>query len=105
MSARYSCGRSDSAVGAGSVAGTGAGAGESPGGVGASSVIRRGHSLRVMTWQQSTRRDRQSAMARAKKPGTGGSGQAKRSPRRAPAKPSPGPVVDGEVVKVEPAEA
>jgi len=38
-------------------------------------------------------------MARAKKPGTRGSGQAKRSPRRAPAKPAPGPVVEGEVVE------
>jgi len=44
-------------------------------------------------------------MARGKKPGTGGSGQATRSPRRAPAKPSPGPVVEGEVVEAEPVEA
>src|SRR5262245_56866992 len=94
MSARYSCGRSAPA----------AGSGESPGVVGAS-LIGRGHSLRVMTWQQSTRRDRQSAMARAKKTGSRGSGRAKRPPRRGPAKPAREAVVQGEVVEAtEPAE-
>src|SRR5262245_66457210 len=94
MSARYSCGRSAPA----------AGSGESPDVVGAS-LIGRGHSLRVMAWQQSTRRDRQSTMAGAKKTGTRGGGGAKRSPSSTPPRPPREEVVEGEVVDARPAEA